>query len=135
VEDFPHAVSVLLRVFLELSTDHYMNAKGLPTTIKDPNRGEVDKVLEKKVHEVIEHLINAGAPKKHFDALSRALRDKQSPLYIRLLHGYVHNQFVIPKSRDLLASWDEARPYFEGVLGLMTAEGEQDQHALSSPLC
>jgi hypothetical protein len=115
VDNFPHAISVLFRVFLELSTDHYMNVNGLHVTVKDPHRGDVSKTLDKKVHEVIDHLIKAGATKKDFDALSRALRDKQSPLFIHLLHGYVHNLFVIPKTRDLLASWDEARPYFERI--------------------
>lgn len=115
VDTFPHAVAVLFRVFLELSIDHYMNANGLPISIKDPNRGDVPKKLDKKAQEVIAHLISAGAPKKEFDSVGRALRDQQSPLYIHLLHGYVHNSFVIPKTRDLLASWDEARPYFERI--------------------
>lgn len=115
VESFVHAISVLLRVFLELSTDHYMNGNGLSTSFKDPHRGKVSKSLEKKVQEVIQHLVDNGADKKDFDAIRRALNDKQSPLYIDLLHGYVHNRFVIPKVRDLLASWDEARPYFEGI--------------------
>jgi hypothetical protein len=129
VDTFPHAVSVLFRVFLELSTDHYMNANGLSVSFKDPHRGDVAKTLEKKVHEVIDHLVGSTAQKADFDALRRALRDKQSPLFVHLLHGYVHNRFVIllhgyvhnrfviPKTRDLLASWDEARPYFEGIWG------------------
>ena len=87
VADFAHATSVLFRVFLELSTDHYMDANSIPTFVRDPHRGNVPKVLDKKTHEVIEHLIDAGAPKKDFDAVSRALRDRQSPLYIHLLHG------------------------------------------------
>jgi vacuolar-type H+-ATPase subunit F/Vma7 len=115
VDTFPHAASILFRVFLELSTDHYMNANGLPAFIKIPNRANVDKKLGSKVREVVDHLISGGAKKKDFDGLSRALGDKQSPLSIDLLHGYVHNLFVIPKTRDLLASWDEARPYFEAI--------------------
>jgi hypothetical protein len=115
VDTFPHSASVLFRVFLELSTDHYMNANSLPVSVKDPHRGDVPKTLDKKVQEAIDHLINSGARKKEFDSLRRALRDKQSPLFIHLLHGYLHNLFVIPKSRDLLASWDEARPYFERI--------------------
>lgn len=115
VDKFPHAISVLFRVFLELSTDRYMNGNGLSVSVKVPDRGSNPKKLDTKVHEVIDHLINAGAAKKDFDALRRALRDNQSPLYIHLMHGYVHNLFVIPKTRDLLASWDEARPYFERI--------------------
>jgi hypothetical protein len=115
VDTFPNAVSVLLRVFLELSTDHYMNENGLPTYVTDRNRGKVEKSLRAKVDEVINHLVNGGAKKGDFDGIRRALGDKQSPLSIRLLQGYVHNLFVIPRSRDLLATWDEARPYFERI--------------------
>jgi hypothetical protein len=115
LDPFPNAVSVLFRVFLELSTDHYMNENGLPTFVMDPNRGKIEKSLRSKTEEVIDHMVNAGAKKEDFDAIRRALGDRQSPLSIRLLQGYVHNRFVIPKSRDLRASWDEARPYFEGI--------------------
>lgn len=115
VDTFPHAISVLFRVFLELSTDHYMKANGLHVSVKDPKRGSISKNLNKKVLEVVEHLIKTGATKRDFDGLLRALHDRQSPLFIQLLHGYVHNQFVIPKTRDILASWDEARPYFERI--------------------
>jgi hypothetical protein len=117
VDTFPYAASVLFRVFLELSTDHYMNANGLAVDVKIPNRRSVPKKLRSKVDEVINHLINVGAGKKDFDGIRRALGDRQSPLSIDLQHGYVHNLYVIPKSRDLLASWDEARPYFEGIWG------------------
>jgi hypothetical protein len=115
VDGFPHSISVLFRVFFELSTDHYLGANGVPVFIKDPNRGDIPKTLDKKVNEAIDLLIAAGAGKKDLDAVRRAVRDKQSPLYIHLMHGYVHNRFVIPKIRDLLASWDEAKPYFERI--------------------
>lgn len=115
VDTFPHAISVLLRVFLELSTDHYMNSNTLALFTKTPTGHNVDKKLGSKVQEVITHLISAGANKRDFDGIRRAVGDKQSPLSIDLLHGYVHNRFVIPKTRDLLVAWDEARPYFEAV--------------------
>jgi hypothetical protein len=102
-------------VFLELSTDHYRKTKGLPIHVKDPHRGDVRKTLDKKVNEVIDDFIKTRSTRKDFDGIRRALRDRQSPLYVHLLHGYVHNLFVIPKTRDLLASWDEARPYFERI--------------------
>ena len=114
VDTFPNAISVLFRVFLELSTDHYMSSNALSLTVTR-NGHDVDKKLRTKVQDVVNHLMGAGAKKRDFDGILRALGQGQSPLSTDLLNGYVHNRFVIPKTHDLLASWDEARPYFERI--------------------
>lgn len=116
IEDSPNAIAVLLRVFLELSVDHYMRRHNLPTKEKDPRGKEHHKKLSKKVGEVVDHLVkHQGCDKKDFNGVTRALSDKQSPLHIDLLHDYVHNLFVIPKRPDLIAAWDEAQPFFERI--------------------
>jgi len=114
VDKFPHAASVLFRVFLELSTDHHMRGKGLKLTYLR-NGHPRDKTLARKIDEVIKDLVASGAEKKDFAAVQRGVSHQQSPLYIDLLHGYVHNRFVIPKIHDLYASWDESRPYFMAI--------------------
>ena len=57
----------------------------------------------------------AGKNRKDYASVIRALSVERSPLYIDLLHAYVHNRFTMPKSHDLLASWDEAQRFFEDV--------------------
>jgi len=115
--DAPNAVAVLLRVFLELSVDHYMRRHSLPIRIKDPKSGkESDKKLSKKIADVVDHLVNKkGCNKKDFNGVTRALSDKKSPLHIDLLHDYVHNLFVVPKPHILIGAWDEAQPFFERI--------------------
>ncbi len=53
--------------------------------------------------------------KKDFAGLIRGISDSRSPLSINLLHAYVHNSFVVPRDRDLVAAWDEAQPFFENI--------------------
>lgn len=116
MEDNPHACAVLLRVFLELSVDYYMNTNKLDTQFKAPNGKITDKKLNKKVEEVIEDLVNKkGCKRKEFAGVSRALSDRGSPLHIDLLHAYLHSLFQTPKIRDLRSAWDEAQPFFERV--------------------
>ena len=117
LEEAPNGIAVLLRVFLELSVDHYMRRNGLTIRSRDPKSGkESDKKLAKKVEEVVNYLANnAGHNLKDFNGVTRALSDKRSPLHIDLLHDYIHNLFVIPKPRDLIGAWGEAQPFFEAI--------------------
>lgn len=117
VEEYPHAIAVLLRVFLELSVDHYMDSKQLPRHFVDPKGGNRrEKTLKAKVHEVIAHLVShGGIEKKDVLGVERALSDVKSPLNIDLLHAYVHNRFVTPKPRELLGAWSEAQRFLESI--------------------
>lgn len=114
VEEFPHAVAVLLRVFLELSVDHLLEKKGGSTKFTQ-NGQQKDKTLQKKVEEGVDLLVNDGANRKDFAAIMRGLSVPSSPLHIDLLHSYVHNRFSIPRDRDLLAAWDEAARFFDNI--------------------
>jgi len=111
-----HAISVLLRVFLEISVDHHLNAIGSSTRFKDPKTGhKVEKKLKAKVQESINHFISQGVSKKEFDAIIRALSVATSPLSTDLLHAYVHNLFTTPVQGDLTAAWDNALPLFDRI--------------------
>ena len=116
VDDAPHAIAVLLRVFLELSVDHYMDLNKLPLRTTDPKGNRRDKTLKNKTHEVIGHLIlHQGVEKKDLFGVERAISDSKSPLFIDLLHSYLHNRFVTPKARELLGAWNDAQRFFESI--------------------
>lgn len=116
LEDFPNAIAVLMRVFLEHSVDHYMAKHKMPTSFvpnpKNPGH-KVEKSLHKKTVEVVDHLrAKSGADPDDFTAITRALSNKNSPFNVDLLNSYVHNRFTIPKENDLRSSWDEAQRLF-----------------------
>ncbi len=114
LEDAPNAIAVLLRVFLELSVDHFLEANGGTITVKTRG-GEKDKKLNEKLTETIDKLVSMGVPKKHFTAITRSLSNKKSPMNIDLLHMYVHNRFATPVRSDLTGAWDHAQPLFVKV--------------------
>lgn len=114
-EDTPNAGAVLLRVFLELSVDAYLDKNHIVQTVSTP-KGKVDKKLGKKVEECIDHMVtNGGANRKTFQSVARGLNVAHSPFSIDLLHAYVHNRFLTPTPRELISAWNDAQPFFEQI--------------------
>lgn len=111
--EHPHAISVLLRVFLELSVDQYLTRHGIDLKFTPPGTTRIkDKTLKTKVDEATQHMISAGTPKKDLDGIVKGINDRNSPLCIDTLHNYVHNAFYSPTERDLIVAWDNALPFF-----------------------
>lgn len=110
----PHAIAVLLRVFLETSVDHYLKSVGIHLTIPT-GAGDKDKSLRKKVEESIDHMVTSGAPKKEFIGITKGLSDVNHPFSPDILHAYIHNGFYTPMERDLTAAWDNGQPLFERI--------------------
>lgn len=114
IEDARNAIAVLLRVFLELSVDHFLEANGSSSTQKTGG-GEKNKPLDKKLSEAVDILVGKGVPKAHFAVITRSLGVKTSPMNIDLFHMYVHNQFASPSPAELTAAWDQSQPLFEKI--------------------
>lgn len=113
VATYPHAISVLFRVFIELSTDEYFKRHSLATTTTVTGGRTVDKNLRSKVDEAVAHMVAAGADPKELKGITNALSDVKNPLHPNTLNAYVHNGFYSPTERDLTVAWDNAQPYFE----------------------
>ena len=116
IEDFPNSCAVLLRVFLELSLDAYMDKNGLERQLKDNHGHTHEKTLRKKVTDVIADLVDKkGHKRTEFAAVARAVGDSTSPLHIDLLNAYVHSRFETPTVANLRAAWTAAEPLFVRV--------------------
>jgi hypothetical protein len=116
--EYPHSISVLFRVFLETSVDHYLAAARIPLqeTIRTPGGTKTkDKSLKSKVQEAISELVKNGVPRRDFDGVSKGINDSNHPLYVESLHNYVHNRFYSPTERDLKVAWDNTQLFFESI--------------------
>jgi hypothetical protein len=110
-EEYPNACSVLLRVFIELSVDHYIEDDSLMSESDMRN-----KPLAKRLKVVSEDL----ASKSHISAKLKVavnqIADGGSSVLapsLTVFNQYVHNQFVYPKARDLYVAWDELAPFLD----------------------
>ena len=106
---FTNSVSVLLRVFIELSLDCFIEANKLTKVTKDSK-------LISKVTEVANYL----EQKKIVDAqvckgIRSSANNKNDLLGIETLHAYVHNAKFSPSAPNLIVTWDNIQLFIEKV--------------------
>lgn len=107
-----NAIGVLFRVFLETSVDAYLHKIG---SSSKNIKGKFKSLLD-KINEVINDIVsNHGGDSKVFNPLRNALTSSSSPLWIDLLHSYVHNGGGTPTKPNLEAAWDHAFPLIAAI--------------------
>ena len=112
-----HSIGVLMRVFLEMSVDDYIETKAHGSLkFKEPRGGRlIDKTLRAKVGEVVSHLVAEGGNERDFRGVMVALSDESNPFSIDTLHAYIHNRFFTPTDVHLTTGWDNAQRFFEKI--------------------
>lgn len=112
LEDFPYAVGVLFRVFLELSVDHYI----LGQNLMDKATLDASK-LRGKLLKVADHLQGTRAMTKRELTAVRRAADPQHFLAssIDTLHSYIHDAHFAASPGDLKAAWNSLEPFFGKV--------------------
>lgn len=115
LDDAPNSIAVLLRVFLEMSVDHFLEANKIPLRSKNPDGSTRHKKLDKKLGETVDLLVKLGVPKTQLAAVVRSLSVSHSPMNVELFHLYVHERFATPSPAELKAAWNNAQPLFEKI--------------------
>lgn len=107
---FPNAVGVVFRVFIELSCDAYIDRMSLPGV------SEKD-ALAKKLKAVAADLKSHAKLSEKQEVPVLKACDKGSLLApsIRLMHEYVHNPYLFPSDTDLRNAWDNLQPFVVAV--------------------
>ncbi len=109
VEDLRHSVGVMLRVFLELTIDHYRDEHKLQELPKGKDS------LAHKVRQVSEDLIERKVmTTQQVKGLNHAADEKHTiGANITTLNQFVHNPHYSPQAGDLRTYWDNLQYFFE----------------------
>lgn len=112
VDQFSNACAVLLRVFVELSADAYIEKHNL---IAESERRNTK--LKKKLVDVASHLKQLG---KIDTQLQRTVEkfsnsDGMFNSSIVTLHQYVHNPKTYPVPSEIRTAWDEIEPFMTAL--------------------
>ena len=110
LQQYPNAVSVLFRVFLELSVDAYIERVGILKVNEGDNLGH-------KLRLATQDLVDKK--KLTFQKAKVVRRAAQRDGYlgpsITGMNQYVHNKHLFPGPSDLRADWDSLQPWFGAV--------------------
>lgn len=110
VATYPNAAAVLLRVFLELSVDHYLNqTPSLKPAGRQPTLADKLKLVathleqQKQIPTALKNVIFriAGAGGSVLSASTNTFNQ------------YVHNTHAFAKPQEIYTSWDELQPFME----------------------
>jgi hypothetical protein len=109
IEEFSHAVSVLFRVFIELSVDVYIHKNHLSPSDMD--------TMAKKMQSVATHLKVTGKIVEQQVKTINHITQKNNFLATTLttMHQYVHNPYISPQPSDLRATWDNLEFYITAI--------------------
>lgn len=109
LEDYPNAVSVLFRVFLELSADAYVEKVTLGTNVYDP----LGTKLQNVTRDLVFRKKLTGQQAK--PVRRAAQRDSYLGPSITGMNDYIHNQHTFPGPSDLRSDWNNLQPWFMAV--------------------
>lgn len=113
VDDYANAVSVLARIFLEMSVNHYLAAKSLKTEEElSSNRYN----LQTRMTDVIDHLrTTKQLTLDQIQAINKELGNSDSTFHPNSLNAFVHNPNLSPKSNDLKRGWNNIEPLIVAI--------------------
>lgn len=115
VSSSSNTVAIMMRVFLEMSVDVYLEAMELLPEGK-LTANDTKDTLNKKVTKVVDHLkaTNAGN-RDTLKGMEMAINNRSSCMSIETLNAYIHNHRLAPIASSLQTEWDNVQPFFEAL--------------------
>ena len=112
LEEYPNAISVLFRVFLELSVDDVIEKQQLMTAEQ-----AAGSKLRDKLTKVADHLESA---RRLTNQQARAVKKVANDQHliagsVTTFHQYVHNKELAASPTDLRTTWDNLEPLFQAL--------------------
>ena len=110
VDQFTNACAVLLRVFVELTTDHHI---ALHNTIPEAQRRSTS--LAAKLKSLADSLNQQNQIDSQLKTAVHKVANGANMLSASTVtfNQYVHNQYAFPQPSELCTAWDELQPFMQ----------------------
>lgn len=120
VKSNENAAAFLVRVFIELSSENYLQEKSvlIPCSLRDKGIKDWEdyKVkLSDKITAVALHIDPTKKAPVFVQAREAILKESVGSFSINMLHSYFHNRHVLPDEATIKASWDGWEAYLRAV--------------------
>jgi hypothetical protein len=123
VARYRHAVSILLRVFIESSLDAYIAKHGIKLPLD--KQGKTNIELRVRLAAVNAHVRSTSLmTHQELKPIDVAMSDKNSLLAPNTLHAYVHSPWMNPDPMQLKTSWLNVRVFIERLWGSVIKAGQ-----------
>ena len=124
VKTCTNTAAILLRIFIEMSVDVYMEQFNLlPVGVQTASQSKLN--LHEKLKRVIEHLHTSHfANKDMTKGIEMEISDRNSPLSPQTLNAYIHNYRISPIADNLIIELDNIQPFFECLWGAISKKEE-----------
>jgi len=114
IDRFPVGGAILMRSFVEATTDVYCVNNSISTKHTTGKNAGKSLSLAEKAEAVLTH-VGTALTKQELTAARTALTSKDSVISIGRLNEYVHNPAMFPSKNDLVASWSGIEPFFRAT--------------------
>lgn len=116
LNDYSNAGAVMLRVFIELSVDHFVEVK-----LEWKEQQTQNSKLKDKLNAVVQFLEKEGIMTKNELALIRkaATGDGMLAASVKSMNQYIHNRYYSPVASELVVVWDDFQPFIQKVWELV----------------
>ena len=112
------SAAFVLRSFVELAFNDYMDANGLPKYEKNAKGTSVELDLNQKADRVLKRIVAVDSSMNaNLRGFRNSILTKSSATSIQSLNGFVHNKFQIPTADALMAGWDCSVALFIATYG------------------
>jgi hypothetical protein len=109
VDDYTNSAAILLRVFLELSLDHFIESEEIQNV-------DIDKPLITKIQKTADFFLEKKILTKHqLKPVRTSISTTDNILSTNTLNAYVHNKDFIPKATELKITWDNLQKFVESL--------------------
>jgi hypothetical protein len=126
VADYENSVGVLLRIFIELSTSHYMDQTGQMVLLiaqinkgsKQPKAADWTPTLRQMLGYLMakDNRLVQTLPRQALKAINKAIADDDYALSSDGMDQFVHNPYVGPQERQLRQFWNAFEKFVEFMM-------------------